>query len=276
MSLWQRLCRRTALNAQLAWQLGPGITGKIRLLTAAFFVHLLARLGTTRRNGIRVRVRIFDRTFDCQLHDYSDLSVLREVFLAREYDLDLAEPPEVILDLGSNVGLSLIYFRLKYPDARIFGFEADPLNLQRALKNIASFDGITCRHVAVSDENGTTKLYVDSASAMSSALSPRQHDQPFIEVPAKTLDALMTELSLSQIDLLKFDVEGHEFAIFRAFRGLARVRALVGELHLDLIEGTKEEFLSLLAGFDVAVHDSAPERRCIVKAVSTANRAART
>ena len=34
--------------------------------------------------------------------------------------------PSVIFDLGANVGFVTIYYRRRYPDARIVAVEADP------------------------------------------------------------------------------------------------------------------------------------------------------
>src|ERR1044072_701296 len=49
----------------------------------------------------------------------SDLSVFSQIFVAEQYKIRQLNKMEVktIVDLGSNVGLSIIDFKLKFPDA---------------------------------------------------------------------------------------------------------------------------------------------------------------
>src|ERR1700744_2780350 len=48
----------------------------------------------------------------------SDLFVYSEVFKHEYYRLPLPHAPETILDLGANIGLSLVYFARSFPAAR--------------------------------------------------------------------------------------------------------------------------------------------------------------
>jgi hypothetical protein len=96
---------------------------------------------------------------------------------------------------------------------------------------------------------------------MSSSLVERFNNEPFIEVTTKTLDTLMKDLGLDQIDLLKFDVEGAEYVALKDFKNILRVREVVGEIHLDLMAGvSRESFLKIFSNFDFSCYDISPKR----------------
>ena len=65
----------------------------------------------------------------------SFLSTYKALFLDGIYEYTVTEDqrPNVILDFGANIGVSLYFFAKNYPSARIEGYEADP-NIYRYLK----------------------------------------------------------------------------------------------------------------------------------------------
>ncbi len=54
------------------------------------------------------------------------ISLFEEIFIAQQYKFDI-EPGQnsYIVDCGSNIGLSIIYFHLTFPNTPIVGFEPD-------------------------------------------------------------------------------------------------------------------------------------------------------
>src|ERR1044071_4816990 len=46
-----------------------------------------------------------------------------EIFKRENYKVDFATNDPFIIDCGSNIGLSIIYFKTRYPNAKIIGFE---------------------------------------------------------------------------------------------------------------------------------------------------------
>src|SRR5436189_6212019 len=60
-----------------------------------------------------------------------------------EYFLPPALKPKIILDIGSNIGASILYFHEKFPDAKIFGFEPHPDTFRVLEKNVGQLPGIT-------------------------------------------------------------------------------------------------------------------------------------
>src|SRR5436190_22989208 len=55
----------------------------------------------------------------------SFLSSLQEIFVGEIYKFIPGSGPITIIDCGANIGLASIYFKMKFPEARVMAFEAD-------------------------------------------------------------------------------------------------------------------------------------------------------
>src|SRR5437899_6062627 len=60
-----------------------------------------------------------------------------------EYYVPPGLRPKIILDIGSNIGASVIYFHRQFPDANIFGFEPHPDTFRILQENVAHLRGVT-------------------------------------------------------------------------------------------------------------------------------------
>src|ERR1700693_4874079 len=52
--------------------------------------------------------------------------LFEEIFIRQDYIFVSRRPDPLIIDCGSNIGMSILYFKRRYPKARIIGFEPDP------------------------------------------------------------------------------------------------------------------------------------------------------
>ncbi len=200
----------------------------------------------------RITVRAFGKQVPFVVSTMSDLLVLRDVFFFEDYGNESGDPT-TILDLGSNIGASVVYFRLKYPGARIVAVEPDPRAFAKLRENTAAFEGIELRQVAIAAENGETVLHRHDQSWSSSLIESWQGTE-VESVRTQTLDDLVDEVGLDSIDLLKMDIEGAEFQVLPTFRQLGQVQTLIGELHAYLSDEPPQKFLDYLRGFSVEVH----------------------
>src|SRR5438552_4218884 len=77
----------------------------------------------------------------------ADPFVLYQVLLRSgkkaEYYVPPGLRPKIILDIGSNIGASIIYFHRQFPDAKIFGFEPHPDTFRILQENVAKLSGVT-------------------------------------------------------------------------------------------------------------------------------------
>jgi len=227
--------------------LGDGPVGKLRLL-------LLSQLGAAKwptGRHVRVDLSVLGHSCSFWLIDYSQLHVLREVFLDEDYRVEHLPENPTIVDLGSNLGASVIYFRLRYPGSRVIAVEPDPEVFATLRRNVAPFGGVQLVNVAVAGTNGeaTFHRYPDS---WVSSLVQRWPAADRLYVHTRTLDTLFDDFSLSAVDLLKIDIEGGEWDVLPGFRRLENVRNVIGEVH-QINDEEPERLLDHLSDFRVSV-----------------------
>jgi len=197
-------------------------------------------------------IRFNGKTIPFYYRGLLDLYIFDGVFVEEEYETNLQDPPRVIFDLGSNTGATVLYFKLRYPNAKIFAFEPDPENIAVLRKNTAWFsEDVIVFEGAVSDTSAAAIDFYVGGEHWSSSLARRSVSDRRISVAMVTLDDAMKNFGIKTINLLKFDVEGAEYNIFKNFRGLAHTRHLVGEVHLDLFDSKVQDFWILFKDFRI-------------------------
>jgi len=168
----------------------------------------------------------------------SDWLVLNELFVLREYEplLQYDVAPRLIVDLGSNIGMSLRLWRQVFPEARIIAVEPDAGNA-----------GVLCRNVP---ETGRGKVTLEQVCVVGYARPVRLRqdggewgysvenaggagDNEGGTIPALTMSELLQRHAPDEtVDLLKCDIEGTEAELFRDCGAwLGRVRYCMIELH---------------------------------------------
>jgi len=154
----------------------------------------------------------------------------REIFVEECYRFVAETPRPRIIDCGSNVGLSILYFKRLYPGAQVTGFEPDPEAFHRLTDNIAShgLTDVALHNCALSDQEGELDFYRSDTRSLRMSLFRSRSDGQRISVPSRLLSSFVTE----PVDLLKVDVEGAEEAVLRDLVGTGRLR-MVRHLHLE-------------------------------------------
>ena len=61
----------------------------------------------------------------------------KDEFIHQIYHFESARKDPFIIDGGSNIGVSILYFKQLYPAARIIGFEPDPAVFKMLEENLA-------------------------------------------------------------------------------------------------------------------------------------------
>lgn len=197
----------------------------------------------------KIKIKKFNVTHSLYITDDSDLDLLKEIFFNNEYHIEIDKEPEVILDLGSNVGMSVLYFNSQYPNAKIYAFEPNPEVYHKLLLNTQSIKNIYCHNQMISDTEGQQILHINQKQSMSSSIFERKGNDVSVIIESVTIDSIMNRYGFSKVDLVKFDIEGAEYITFKSCRGLHRICNLIGEVHLDLINKTRQEFEHIFEGF---------------------------
>lgn len=181
-----------------------------------------------------------------------DFYILEGLFVEEEYETHPLTEPRIIFDLGSNTGVSVLYLKLRHPNAKIFAFEPDPKNIAVLRENTEWFkDDLTVFEGAVSDVSNPSADFYIGKEHWSSSLAERIVSDHSIKVEMITLDDAMKHYGVSEIDLMKFDIEGAEYDVFKVFGGLSHVHQLVGEVHLDMLGAKVQGFWELFKDFNI-------------------------
>ncbi len=130
----------------------------------------------------------------------------KEIFVKQYYHFETTSPSPLIYDCGANIGISCLYFKKRFPAARIKAFEAD-VNIAGILRNNLEENNITEIDViskAVWKDNGGLEFYSDTADAGSIYGKGNKIKVDSIRLRDKV------EKEESSIDFLKMDIEGAE------------------------------------------------------------------
>jgi FkbM family methyltransferase len=154
-----------------------------------------------------------------------------------EYYLPPRLKPEVILDIGSNVGASILYFHSLFPAAAILGFEPHPETFRILRSNVGDIPSVSVFNYGLGAINGQISARAETvnfgAFSTTSASENRPQNLATIECQVRRIDDVLQELGISKVDLIKIDCEGAEADIFAAMPEelLHRCQWIVGELH---------------------------------------------
>ena len=142
---------------------------------------------------------------------------------------------KVIFDVGANVGQTAKTYRSLFPSAEIWSFEPFPASyesLSRALSD-QRFHPVP---LALSDQIATTTLNIGGASITNSLLVRETHTGKTIQIQTDTVDHFCSEHGISNIDILKVDVEGAESRVFKGAQEMfsrRAVRSVFVEVYFD-------------------------------------------
>lgn len=187
-----------------------------------------------------------DHAVRLRLHT-SDTMVFGGVIMDEEYSFGLPSSANVIVDAGANIGLSSIFYAMKFPKARIFAIEAERSNFEVMFKNVRHYPNITPVHAALWGCDG----YISIADPLPGASGNWGFtvDSKTGDVCAITIPSLMKNFSIEYIDLLKIDIEGSEKEVFEVCDWQDRVGSAVIELHDRFRSGCSQAVNHALGNF---------------------------
>lgn len=153
----------------------------------------------------------------------SFLFMLDEIYVRDIYLFKPGHERPVIIDVGANIGVSVNYFKKKYPCALIEAYEADEKIFKYLQHNIPDSDNVSLHNVAVWKCGGELLFSGDGADGGKVGS---------VGVKVKAIDIKEILAKHSYIDLLKIDIEGAESEVIPECAGrLGHVEHVFVEYH---------------------------------------------
>lgn len=217
----------------------PILTTYLKLLTKLIF-HKIFKINYKKEKILNFVIFLFN---------YEVLVALFEsIFIENEYYFQAANPLPAIIDVGSNIGVSVLYFKYLYPKSKIIAFEPDPETFKLLHRTIESnkLKNVKLHQIAVSDKKGIAYFYNDQDNPGSLLMSLRKERLPKDKVRVKT--DVLSKYIPKDLDLLKMDIEGAEEEVIPELSkhmSLRKVRYLVFEYHHH-IDLNKDSFSNIL------------------------------
>jgi FkbM family methyltransferase len=194
-----------------------------RALTAT--ARALHRRGALWRTNFTVAGRIAGRPIRVPL-EYGagwEHLAMREAWLFRSIERLLPGRAGAFVDVGVNVGHTLLKVKLADPDRRYIGFEPNPqcLTYVQHLIDLNRFPDCTLVPVGVSNRTGVLKLYLNpdvdpSATLVEGFREPERYRRSVL-VPVFVGDEMLDRLGVTDVAVMKIDVEGGELDVMEGF-----------------------------------------------------------
>jgi FkbM family methyltransferase len=214
------------------------------ILNRAFDKKLMSHLND---RGIRFKINkqghevFFPELVRIRPSPSSDFSVFLQVFFTEQYlpviNFCLFNKIEIknIVDLGSNVGFTSIYFSKNFSAAKIYAIEPDQNNFIALKRNTSFLKNLTPINSAVwSHKTFLTPSYKeeDDWGKTFSVYTEDSKDK----IETITIDELIQIHSLETIDILKIDIEGAEKQVFESdLSFLIKTKVIAIEIHEEYI-----------------------------------------
>lgn len=150
----------------------------------------------------------------------------KEIFGENCYYLELddsfgdAQDKPVIVDAGAHIGMSVVYFKMLFPKAKIMAYEPVPANFELLKKNVEEnqLENVELYQAVVAPKSGMLRIHEpigEGAWKSGAGIIPKGwkgiQDNREIKVEAVGIQEILQD----KIDIFKMDIEGMEYEVIR-------------------------------------------------------------
>jgi len=228
----------TLREIQKTWSLAGDFKSRLRLSSDFVLYRILKIIDLKSYNKERT-IRCSNGTILTYRLNRGDIQSIREVFLDESYRLPFSLEPNVIVDLGANIGLTSIWLYQHYGCEKIVAVEPDPSNASLARRNFMN-NGINVKLIeaAVGPTDGTVAFDVSRESNIGQVVQIRDRVKNGKQVKMISMNTLLANFSKDEIlDLVKMDIEGGEQQLLSGdLAWLSRTKSMIVEFHPCLVD----------------------------------------
>lgn len=229
--------------------LGKGIFGRIKKTFyqpySTFDIGWVKEKILKHQAGLSLKYHIYRNKYKIAFRDAPVFLIsIKELFINEFYKFKPTTDRPRIIDCGSYIGTSILYFKVNYPNAIVTGFEPDETNYDVIKKNLETwnFTDTSVMNAAIWINNESISF--NSKGSMASRIETDANENKKVVKCVRLKDLLNEE-----IDFLKIDIEGAEYAVLKdCSDSLSKVKNLFVEYH-----GTYAEMYKLNEILDILV-----------------------
>jgi len=198
--------------------------------------------------------------------DGSDLHVFAQILLEREYEplikliqkKTLSEEIEFIVDAGANIGLTTVYLKKFFPQAKVITVEPDAGNFALLTENVKAnrLEAVNSLNAGLWQREARLEIDRNFRDHLEWSMTLQEKPDTDTEpgaVQGLSLSHIRKKFDFPRIDILKIDIEGGERFLFAddatAARTLEEVRFLALEIHDEFEIRPKIENMLTRNGF---------------------------
>lgn len=187
------------------------------------------------------------------------LVLIEEILVNEDYYVSDLDGEGVILDCGSHFGMSVYYYRMRYPEMRIVCFEPSPRAVKVLRKNVEEngWDNVEIVNAALASESSYGRFVEKGSESMAGSLDLSGALGDEVGVKVKTVK--LSEYVDGGIDFLKLDVEGAEYEVLKDLVSkMENIRTIFCEYHEATCPVELDVVVELLkkSGFKIKVSTS--------------------
>jgi FkbM family methyltransferase len=181
-----------------------------------------------------------------------------EVFGQNIYYFKSETQAPVIIDIGANIGDSVIYFKWIFPKSKIYAFEPLPnaFNLLRKNIELNNFKNVHIYNFGLGDKESTVKLYSDKIGTSGSSTTNKKTSDYKLKsdiqehiIKIRKLSYFKEISQYKKIDLIKIDIEGAEGLLLAELeKVLPKTEKIIMEFHVipDISQNSFDKLITLL------------------------------
>lgn len=223
---------------------------KLRSVASALLRNILLRNPVLTIDGVKYWLS------DARLESLATLLTEYEKYVWRYLKPAIGD---VFIDVGAHVGkYTLQVARIVGDEGLVIAIEPHPGNYRALLRGIQlnGFRNVVAFNVAAWDRDCKLKLFIHEAAVFHS--TKIDIGLGYVEVEARTIDQVITELSTKQVDWIKIDVEDAEIEVLK---GLKKTLAKYApQLIIEVQWKNLKEILKLMGNYHYAVKPIAGEQ----------------
>ena len=249
-----------------------------------FFYKSMRYLKVRNPSLLKVYVKEHDYKYYCRLEDFNP---------DREADIVKLFSPkdgDIVVDVGAHIGkYTIIASKMVGSKGKVIAIEAHPVNYDILKQNIVmnKLNNVIVLNYAVHSIETMVKLYEpdqeEGTTIYNTIMTDRTllNDQKYVEVKADTLDSLLLESGIKEVNWIKIDVEGAEYEVLKGATNIlssSKDISLLIEIHKLLVNNKTfyDPIIHLLESKNYKlsfekIYDGTDERHIIMKRSQTDN-----